>query len=129
MIYFHLLELCIELHTHTVKSVNRFPVALPEMTTALMMLVHSPPQVIVTGTLNQPQTKAMVKAAYSVLSPQKTIILADGATESILYKSNKVLSEIPSGGQPGKAFYCRDFVCKSPFTDSAELVRLLSKEE
>ena len=68
--------------------------------------------------------------AYSVLSPQKTIILADGAAESsILYKSNKALTEIPSGGQPGKAFYCRDFVCKPPFTDSAELVRLLSKEE
>ena len=67
--------------------------------------------------------------AYSVLSPQKTIILADGATESILYKSNKVVSEIPSGGQPGKAFYCRDFVCKPPFTDSAELVRLLTAEE
>ena len=120
----------LELLIHIAKSVNRFPVALPEMTTALMMLIHSPPQVIVTGTLNQPETQAMIKAAYSVLSPQKTIILADGATESsILYKSNKVLSEIPSGGQPGKAFYCRDFVCKPPFTDSAELVRLLTAEE
>ena len=99
---------------------------MPEMTTALMMLVHSPPQVIVTGSLNHPETKSMIKAAYSVLSPQKTIILADGATESILYKSNKVLSEIPSGDQPGKVFYCRDFVCKPPFTDSAELVRLLT---
>ena len=97
------------------------------MTTALMMVAHSPPQIIVTGQKGDTKTKAMIDAANSVLMPQKTIILADGNTDSILYKNNKVLADIPAD-KAGMAFFCRDFACKPPVSDPAELIQMLTEK-
>ena len=97
------------------------------MTTALMMVTHSPPQIIITGSRADAATRAMLEAAHSVLMPQKTVILADGDSQSILYKNNKVLADIPAD-KAGKAFLCRDFACKPPVSDPAELIQLLAEK-
>ena len=109
-------------------TLARFPVALPEMATGLMMLNSSPPQIIITGDpKTSPETKSMIEAVHSFLLPQKVLILADGNKDSVIYKSNKVVRDIPVD-KPGQAFVCRNFACLPPISDPKELVALLSKK-
>jgi len=110
---------------------GRFPVALPEMASALMSLTHSPPTIIVTGDPQKSaETRAMIKAIHGILLPHKILVLADGNRDSIVYKNSDVLKDIPANDSAGcKAFLCQDFACSPPVTNPEELVKMLLKKK
>ena len=109
------------------ETLFRFPVALPEMTSALMTLHHTPVEIIITGDpLKSETTKKLVETVHSTLLPHKVLILADGIQESILYKNLSVLKDIPANN-PGKAFVCKNYSCSAPVSAAEELLKLVTK--
>ena len=74
-------------------TLEGFPVALPEMTCALIMLQNPPPQIIISGK----DPKELIKTAQTALLPQKIILRADeNVKNSIFYQKLDILkNEIP----------------------------------
>lgn len=108
------------------ETLSKFPVALPEMTSALMTLHHTPMEIIITGDPSKSdKTKKLIDCIHSTLLPQKVLILADGNKENILYKKLKVLTDIPSD-DAGKAFVCKNYACSAPVSTPEELLKLIS---
>ncbi len=68
----------------------------------------------------------MVDLVQSSLLPTKVLILADGQTDSPLYRGSEMLRNIAA--DPGTAFVCRDFACSAPVTTVGELKELLKIE-
>ena len=111
------------------ETLSRFPVALPEMNTALMMLHYTPTEIIITGDpTKSDETRKLIETVQSTLQPQKVLILADGNAESILYKQLNILKDIPSDS-PGKAFVCKNYACSAPVSTPEELLKLISKTD
>ena len=109
------------------ETLSRFPVALPEMTSALMTLHHTPVQIIIQGDPSACEnTKKLVETVHSTLLPQKVLILADGDKENILYKNLNILKDI-STDDTGKAFVCKNYACSAPVSTPEDLVKLISK--
>ena len=108
------------------ETLLRFPIALPEMTSALMTLHHTPIEIIITGDpTTSDDTKKLVDKIHSTLLPHKVLILADGNQESILYKNLSILKDIPAD-KPGKAFVCKNYSCSAPVSTSDELLKLIT---
>ena len=109
------------------ETLSRFPVALPEMSSSLMILHNTPIEIIITGDPSKSaETKAMLDVVHSNLIPHKVLILADGNTQNILYKSLEVLKNIKVD-DPGKAFVCKDYACSPPVSNPEELLKLILK--
>ena len=109
------------------ETLLRFPIALPEMTSALMTLHHTPVEIIITGDpTTSDDTKKLIDTIHSTLLPHKVLILADGNQESLLYKNLSILKDIPAE-KHGKAFVCKHYSCSAPVSTSEELLKLIAK--
>ena len=109
------------------ETLSRFPVALPEMTSALMTLHLTPMEIIITGDpAKSEEAKKLIEVVQSSLLPQKVLILADGNTDNILYKNLKLLTDI-SSHDPGKAFVCKNYACSAPVSTPEDLSKLIAK--
>lgn len=103
-------------------TLSKFPLALPEMTTGLMLLTDTPIQIIISGDPKEsPMTREMLATVHSMLLPQKVLVVADGNQESILYKSLKILSNISASG-PTSGHVCHKFACSTPVSTKEQLV-------
>ena len=69
------------------KTLTRFPVALPALTSGLLMFQKSPLQIIIAGP--EKEAKPLIEAVHGLLLPQKILIRApaENAQEtSMIYK-------------------------------------------
>ena len=102
-------------------TLEGFPVALPEMTCALIMLQNPPPQIIISGK----DPKELIKTAQTALLPQKILLRADEKMKnSIFYQKLDILKSIPT--QENKAYLCQNYACSEPVSNSEELKKLLN---
>ena len=102
-------------------TLERFPVALPEMTCALIMSQNPPPQIIISGQ----NPKELIQTAQTALLPQKILLRADEkAKNSIFYQKLDILKNIPT--KENKAYLCQNYACSEPVSTSEELKKLLN---
>ena len=106
-------------------TLERFPVALPEMAVALMTYAKTPVQIIISG--SKANAKPFIEAVQTALLPQKVLIYADGNKDSILYKKLEILGNIESGPN-AKAFVCENYTCSEPVDNVDALMKLIVKE-
>ncbi|XP_072397894.1 spermatogenesis-associated protein 20 [Diabrotica undecimpunctata] len=106
---------------------ERVPIALPEMTSALLFYHNSPTQVFIAGAKEDTNTQALLDVLRSRFIPGRILAVADGPTGAagLLYRRHEHLSHMrPVGGKPA-AYVCRNFACALPLTEPAELATSL----
>jgi uncharacterized protein YyaL (SSP411 family) len=111
-------------------------IAMPQMCCGLHLLsVGHARQVIVAGQRGSPDTEALLNASFASYAPDKAIIhidLSDEVSLAFWRKHNiEALAMAEGSGMeasdPATCFVCYNFTCRSPTTDPAAVVRLLSE--
>ncbi|PNF43606.1 Spermatogenesis-associated protein 20 [Cryptotermes secundus] len=103
------------------------PIALPEMTSALMCYYDSPIQVFVAGPPDSQDTKDLLEVVYGRLIPGRVLALADGRDDSVLYRRCEVIRRMKPLGGRAAAYVCRHQACSVPVASPQELARLLEE--
>ncbi|GFG29853.1 hypothetical protein Cfor_04110 [Coptotermes formosanus] len=106
---------------------TRVPVALPEMTSALMFYHDSPTQIFVTGPADAQDTRALLAVVQDRLIPGRVLALADGRDDSVLYRRSEVIRRMKPIGGSAAAYVCRHQTCSVPITSPQELDNLLKE--
>jgi uncharacterized protein len=109
-------------------TLSRFPSAMPQMLVALDFSSSKPRQIVIAGTKDAPEAKALLAEVHRHFLPKTIILLADGA-EGQNYLGEKIQAIRGMSMIDGKpaAYVCENFTCKAPITDAKALSELLSK--
>ncbi|XP_026469400.1 spermatogenesis-associated protein 20-like [Ctenocephalides felis] len=114
---------------------ERAPVALPEMTSALALAHDSHTQILIAGRKDDPRTKALLKVVRSKLIPGRVLALADPALDSESCSSTSTQEECPltSRIKPingrSAAYVCRGRRCALPVTEPEDLSKLIDETD
>ncbi|XP_063846156.1 spermatogenesis-associated protein 20-like isoform X2 [Scylla paramamosain] len=103
---------------------NKIPLALPEMTTALLVHRHPPTQIILAGKRSTPSLNKMLEVIHSELIPNKVLLLADETSpgESILYSRHSSLTKYhPKNPEECLVYVCQNFRCCLPVSKPDQL--------
>ncbi|KAJ8923165.1 hypothetical protein NQ315_001719 [Exocentrus adspersus] len=109
------------------ERLRNVPVALPEMTSALMFFHNSPTQVFIAGSTEHNNTQALLDVVRSRFLPGRILAVADGpgGRAGLLYRRHETLSRLrPIQGKP-TAYVCRNFACSLPVTEPDDLATSL----
>ncbi|XP_005999653.1 spermatogenesis-associated protein 20 [Latimeria chalumnae] len=104
----------------------KIPIVLPEMVRALMAQHKTFKQVVICGDTEAEDTEALIDCVNSHFVPFKVFLLADGNSESFLYKNLPFLSSLENTTGRATAFVCENFTCSLPVTSADELRKLLT---
>jgi uncharacterized protein YyaL (SSP411 family) len=109
-------------------TLSHFASAMPQMLVALNFTLSKPRQIVITGEIENPKTKALINEVHRHFLPTTILLLADGAAgQKYLGEKNKAIRAMtPIDGNPA-AYVCENFTCKAPVTDSTALRKLLSE--
>ncbi|XP_069691071.1 spermatogenesis-associated protein 20 isoform X2 [Periplaneta americana] len=117
------------LFTAFTSRLSRVPIALPELTSALMLYHDSPTQVFVTGSVDAPDTRALLAAVQGKLIPGRVLALADGRDDSVLYQRCEIIRRMKPVGGRAAAYVCRHNACSLPVNTPQELTALLEERD
>ncbi|XP_078257971.1 spermatogenesis-associated protein 20 [Rhinoraja longicauda] len=109
------------------KLLNGIPMALPEMVIGLMTQYHPLKQVVIRGELEAPDTQELLQCINAHFVPNKILLLADGNSDSFLYRTLPFLSTLELKDGKATAYICENFSCSLPVTTAVELKTLLIK--
>ncbi|CAH0564649.1 unnamed protein product [Brassicogethes aeneus] len=103
------------------------PVALPEMTSALLFYHKSPTQVFIAGETKDNETQALLDVVRSRFIPGRILAVADGPTgrAGLLYSRHETLSRLKPVRGKAAAYVCRNFACSLPVTEPGDLAQSL----
>ncbi|XP_042214315.1 spermatogenesis-associated protein 20-like isoform X1 [Homarus americanus] len=107
---------------------NKIPIALPEMTTALLLYQQSPVQIILAGKNGSNSLKEMMHVIHTEPIPDRVFMLADDNQESFMYARHPSLSRYhPKVTDETLAYVCRNFKCLLPVNNPDQLREILKK--
>ncbi|MEJ2056818.1 MAG: thioredoxin domain-containing protein [Desulfofustis sp.] len=111
-------------------TINRYPPALPLMLTAWTRLNSKPTQVVVAGTRQAEDTRALLDVIQRKFDPARLVLLADGG-ENQAYLAEKLpfLQSVGPIDDMAAAYVCEDFICKTPVTDPGSLQQQLAGDK
>jgi len=100
---------------------GRFPRAAGAGLAAAAALLSGPAEIAVVGPPGDPRTAALHTAALAATSPGAVVALGDGRDDGgiPLLAGRGPIDGVPAG------YVCRQFICRTPATDAAELARLI----
>ncbi|XP_063917283.1 spermatogenesis-associated protein 20 [Zophobas morio] len=103
------------------------PVALPEMTSALLLYHNSPTQVFIAGETEDNNTQALLDVVRSRYIPGRILAVTDGPSgrAGLLYQRHESLSRLKPIQGKSAAYVCRNFACSLPVTEPEELANSL----
>ncbi|XP_069174791.1 spermatogenesis-associated protein 20 isoform X2 [Procambarus clarkii] len=105
---------------------NKIPIALPEMTTALLLHQKPPVQIILAGKNGSDSLKKMIKIIHSEAIPNRVILLADDNKDSFMYSRHSSLSRYhPVTNDETLAYVCQNFKCMLPVNTPDQLRDIL----
>jgi len=109
-------------------TLSRIPSAMPQMLVALDSLLTEPRQIVIAGSCDASEPKALLAEINDHFVPNKVVLLADGGeSQEYLGKTNEALHAMtPVNGKPA-VYVCQNFTCHAPVTTVNELSPLLSK--
>ncbi|KAL1497720.1 hypothetical protein ABEB36_008631 [Hypothenemus hampei] len=109
------------------ERLKTIPIALPEMTSALMLYNNFPTQVFIAGTTEDNSTQALLDVVRSHLIPGRILAVADGpgGRAGLLYRRNESLHRMKPIQGRAAAYVCRNFTCNLPVTEPEELATSL----
>ena len=108
-------------------QLQQTPSAMPEMMVALDFYLANPKQIVIAGTPNAPETRAMLHAVHAHFVPNKILLLADGGTgQAFLGKRLEFIRDAKMIGNAATAYVCENYVCHLPTTNMNVVARLIS---
>jgi uncharacterized protein YyaL (SSP411 family) len=109
-------------------TLSHFASAMPQMLVALDFSLSKPRQVVISGEIENPKTKALINEVHRHFLPTTILLLADGAAgQKYLGEKNKAIRAMtPIDGKPA-AYVCENLTCEAPVTDATALRKLLSE--
>ena len=108
-------------------TLQRAPLALPEMLVALDFQVGPTRQIVVAGERDAPDTAAMLRAAHKPFLPDSIVLLADGgASQAFLASHMDFFKDLKPLAGKATAYVCQNFVCQLPTSDLAATQKLLA---
>ena len=109
-------------------TLSHFPSAMPQMLVALDYDLSKPRQIVIAGSKDAPETKALLKEVNRHFLPKTILVLADGAEgQKYLGDKNEAIRAMSPIDKKSAAYVCENFACKAPVNDPKQLVELLSK--
>jgi hypothetical protein len=105
---------------------SHFPSAMPQMLVALDYSLSKPRQIVIAGTKDTLETKALVKEVHRHFLPKTIVLLADGAEgQKYLGERNQAISAMSLVDGKPVAYVCENFTCKAPVAGPKQLAELL----
>ena len=105
------------------------PHAMPQMMAAFDFHLDKPRQIVIAGSPDAPDTRAMIRAVHERFIPNKILLLADGnAGQKTLALHNEFISSVTRLDGKATAYVCENRVCQLPATDIGTLTKLLAAE-
>ncbi|XP_050295633.1 spermatogenesis-associated protein 20 [Anthonomus grandis grandis] len=115
---------------HFSERLRAIPIALPEMTSALMLYKNCPTQVFIAGASEDNSTQALLDVVRSHYIPGRVLAIADGPAgrAGLLYRRIETLHRLKPVEGRAAAYVCRNFACSLPVTDPGELATSLDAQ-
>lgn len=109
---------------------TKIPIALPEMTSALMFYHSVPTQVFIAGQAEDNNTQALLDVLRKSFMPGRILAVADGpqGRAGLLYTRHASLSKLHPIHGKSAAYVCRNFACSLPVTEPQDLVKSLESD-
>ena len=108
-------------------TLQRAPLALPEMLVALDFQVGPTRQIVVAGTRDAPDTAAMLKAARKPFLPDSIVLLADGgSSQEFLASHGDFFKDLQPLAGKATAYVCENFTSHLPTSDLAAMQKFLA---
>ena len=105
---------------------SHFPSAMPQMLVALDYSLSKPRQIVIAGTKDTLETKALVKEVHRHFLPKTIVLLADGAEgQKYLGERNEAIRAMSLVDGKPVAYVCENFTCKAPVAGPKRLAELL----
>jgi uncharacterized protein len=107
-------------------TLSHFPSAMPQMLVVLDYSLSKPRQIVIAGTKNTPETKALLDEVNRHFLPKTVLFLADGAEgQKYFGKKNEAIRAMSPIEGKSAAYVRENFTCKAPITDPKTLAALL----
>ena len=104
----------------------RVPSAMPQMLVALEASMAKPRQIVIAGSRDAVDTRALLREIHEAFLPDKLVLLADGAEgQRWLGEKLEFFQTVSPIDGKAAAYVCEDFVCQLPTNDAAQLRELL----
>ncbi|MFZ2640690.1 MAG: thioredoxin domain-containing protein [Verrucomicrobiia bacterium] len=104
------------------------PTAVPQWLCALDATLVGHRQIVIAGTPDAADTKAMLRAVRERYLPDTILLLADGGPrQAVMAKRLKFLADIKPLGGRATAYVCESHVCSAPTNDLAVLQKMLDE--
>ncbi|BFZ02902.1 hypothetical protein BsWGS_05940 [Bradybaena similaris] len=107
------------------KRIEKSPVAVPELVSAVMLYHSSPKKIIIVGDQISEDTKGLIKTVHKYYLPHKVVLVSDGSSDSFLKERVKILSSLVAIDGKATAYVCENFTCSLPVNSCDELEKLL----
>ena len=107
-------------------TLQRAPLALPEMLVALDFQVGPTRQIVIAGAPGATDTAAMLQAARKPFLPDSIVLLAEGgADQEFLASHVDFFKDLRPLAGKATAYVCQNFACQLPTNDLAAVQKLL----
>jgi uncharacterized protein YyaL (SSP411 family) len=103
--------------------VNRYPAAFSQMLVAVDFLHAGPREIVIAGDPASEAVSAMVSEVRRTFLPQRVVALAGADRDTDLIP---LLENRDAGPRGARAFVCRNYACRLPAEDAAELAKQLA---
>ncbi|XP_076453674.1 spermatogenesis-associated protein 20-like [Babylonia areolata] len=103
------------------RHLTSMPHAVPELVCGLMFVLQSPKQIIIVGSLDSGDTKAMLRAVHNRFLPNKILILVNETDQGFLHEKVETLKSLRMLDGKATAYVCENFTCSAP-TNSVEVL-------
>jgi uncharacterized protein YyaL (SSP411 family) len=107
-------------------TLQRAPLARPEMLVALDFQIGPTRQIVVAGTRDAADTAAMLNAVLEPFLPDSIVLLAEGgASQAFLASRVDFFKNLRRLTGKATAYVCQNFACQVPTSDLAAMQKLL----
>ncbi|MGH9429553.1 MAG: thioredoxin domain-containing protein, partial [Terriglobia bacterium] len=102
------------------------PSSLPQMLVALDLYLGQPKQIVIAGSRQNEDLRAMLREVHKQYLPNKVIMLADGGEgQRFLAQHIDFIQSVKMQNGKATAYICENYVCQLPTTDLKIMARLL----
>ena len=110
------------------KTLSSYPPAMPLMLSALDFQMDKPRQIVVAGSMEDDETRELLREVHSRYLPNTLLLLADGGiNQQYLQERLPFIATVQKNDGRATAYVCEDFSCRMPVNTREELASLLDR--
>ncbi|XP_057324268.1 spermatogenesis-associated protein 20 [Microplitis mediator] len=110
------------------ETLMRMPIAIPELSCALLHYWDATTQIYIAGKKDAKDTEELLDIIRDRMIPAKLVILTDPEdTDSVLIRRNEVVKKMKMQNGRATAYVCRHRTCSLPVVESRQLAELIDE--